>query len=77
MRVKVRCSFGIEVEVPENVDPILYIEENGCPGTGRMGGELERLMELHSTQGTCWACASNGECKIIEDKNESDHQNVD
>lgn len=41
------------------------IEENGCPGTGLVGATLERIMDLHDIEGTCWACALQGDNKIV------------
>lgn len=67
MKVKVRCTFEIEVEVADDVENVHFmIEENSCPGTGVVGAELERLIEAHDIAGTCWACNLQGENKILE-----------
>jgi len=66
--VKVRCTFVIEVEVPDDPEfPVqFYIEENSCPGTGAVWAALRQHMEKHEEAGTCWACALGGENKIVE-----------
>lgn len=65
-RYKVRCTFDIEVEVPDDVEnPEFLLEENSCPGTGIVGAELQRIQEAHDIAGTCWACALQGSNKII------------
>ncbi len=66
MKVKVRCTFEIEVEVDTTPDHVHFvIEEHSCPGTGQVGAELERIIEAHDIAGTCWACALQGTNKII------------
>lgn len=68
MKVRVRCSFDVEVEYPDDtdLDALLFqIEDNGCPGTGQVGSAVEKLIELHESQSTCWACASRGNNKVI------------
>ena len=65
-KVKVRCSYTIEIEVREDLDPIFYAQENGCPGTGAMGAELERIMDEADKENVCWACGpAQGECKVL------------
>jgi len=64
--VSVRVSFVIEVEIPDGVDPIFAVEVNGCAGTGFVGAALQKHMRKHIESSTCWACALDGECKILE-----------
>lgn len=66
MKVLVRCTYLVEVELSDEIDdPHFHIEDNGCPGTREVGAALERMIEDHENAGTCWACASQGENKII------------
>ena len=67
-KLKVRCTFVIEVEVPDDpeYDAVFDIEENHCPGTGLVDSALEAHMFRCDTERICWACALGGECKIIE-----------
>lgn len=71
-KVKVRCTFTIEVEVPiwateeDEYNPYFDIEENHCPGTGIVGGALTRHIEKHEANSTCWACALQGTNEILE-----------
>jgi hypothetical protein len=63
----VRCSFTVEIEVPDEWDldqARFAIEENGCPGTGIVGAKLEEIMEEHRKNSTCWACAAQGTNRI-------------
>lgn len=66
MKVRVRCSFEVEIDVEDDVDPFFYIEDNGCPGTGPVGAAIDELIETASDNNTCWACGRNGENRIIE-----------
>lgn len=63
----VRCTFDLPVEVPESddYDEIFDIEENHCPGTGRVGAVIDALIKEHDENHTCWACAVQGKCEII------------
>lgn len=67
MKLKVQCSFIIEVEVPDesSYDAKFDLEENHCPGTGRVGKALDRHMYVSNAHGICWACALDGKCKIV------------
>jgi hypothetical protein len=66
-RVKVECRFVIEVEIDMPIEELeFYVEENSCPGTGRVGSALEEHMAAHEAASTCWACALQGENKILE-----------
>lgn len=63
--VKVRCSFELTVEIPDDANAEFMIEENGCPATGVVGAALRLLISKHEAAGTCWACAANGKNEII------------
>jgi len=68
MKLRVRCTFEIDVDVPddEDYDAIFDIEDNHCPGTGIVGAALERVMADHEETRTCWACALGGKCQIVD-----------
>lgn len=67
MKLKVKCEFVIEVEVPDDpeFDATFYIEDNNCPGTGIVGAALDAHIAACDSKGTCWACALDGTCKIL------------
>ena len=66
MKVRVLCSFEIEVELDDDCwDPEFVIEENCCPGTGPVGAALYRAMDRDDEKGVCWACNLKGSNKII------------
>lgn len=67
MIVRIRCTFEIDVEIPESARHNLefIIEDNGCPGTGSVGAAVEAMIAHHESQSTCWACACRGENKIL------------
>lgn len=66
--IYVRCTFTIPVEVP--VDPEYNakfdIEENHCPGTGRVVAALDKLREQFDSESVCWACNLDGKNEIID-----------
>lgn len=69
-KIKVQCTFVIEVEVEVPVDFTdhdiqFMIEENSCPGTGQVGKALCKHIDKHLDADTCWACALQGENKIL------------
>lgn len=67
-KVIVQCSFELEVYFPDDMDDEFIrfvVEENGCPGTGTVGGKLEELIEKSHEEGICWACGRNGENKVL------------
>lgn len=68
--IMVRCTFTIPVEVPDDpdYDAGFDIDENHCPGTGRVGAALDAVMAKHAAASTCWACTLNGVCKIVESR---------
>ena len=53
--IHVRCTFVVPVEVPDNpsYDAVFDIEENHCPGTGRVGAAFRRYMDECDEVGTC------------------------
>jgi hypothetical protein len=68
-RVRVRCTFEVVVEVPDEWDAEMIhfdIEDNHCPGTGRVGAALEDAIEGGDASGMCWACGRNGRNEILE-----------
>ena len=66
-RVLVECRFEIWVDMADSdIDPYFDIEENHCPGTGRVGSALDECMERNDEASTCWACALNGSNKILK-----------
>lgn len=68
MIIKVKCTFTIPVEVPDDADYSVKfaIEENGCPGTGVVWAALQDHIEKHDKESTCWACALQGKNEIVE-----------
>lgn len=67
MKFLVRCSYEIEVELPDDChDPQFVIEENSCPGTGAVGAALYSIMDRDQEKGVCWACNLKGENKIVK-----------
>ncbi|HOA00874.1 MAG TPA: hypothetical protein PKI27_01050 [Dermatophilaceae bacterium] len=67
MKVKVRCSYTIEVEVPDDVDYDVQfdIEENHCPGTGVVGAALDAHREACDAKHVCWACMLGGKNEVV------------
>ncbi len=71
MIIKVRCSFVIDVEVPDDdpdYDVEFDIEDNHCPGTGRVGAALDAHIEKCDAEGFCWACNLKGKNEIVRDE---------
>lgn len=66
-RVKVLCSYVVEVELSDEDYERRHfiIEDNGCPGTGSVGAELDKMLEWSKTSGCCWACKASGQNRII------------
>lgn len=67
MKLMVKCSYYIEVEVPDNSNYKYNVEENSCPACGPVGKALLKVQEAASLsfQDSCWACACKGENKIV------------
>lgn len=74
-KVLVKCSYEIEVEVPEEWDDHQIdfdIEENHCPGTGIVGAAFDEHYQKcldyekeHNGAGYCWACCLKGKNEVI------------
>ncbi|MHB9004520.1 MAG: hypothetical protein ACYC6C_10740 [Coriobacteriia bacterium] len=69
-RIKVRCSFVVDVEVPDDPDYDAHfdIEGNHCPGTGVVGAAFDQAYAKAHAGGTCWACALQGKNEIIDSR---------
>lgn len=68
-KVTIECKVIVEIEFEDKYDDNhikFYVEENHCPGTGSMGMKIEEAMEIGEKQQTCWACALQGENKILK-----------
>ena len=65
--ISVKCTFVIPIQVPvdEEYDETFDIEENHCPGTGRVGSALTSHIEEFDKNHMCWACALDGKCEIL------------
>lgn len=69
-KIKVRCTYEIEVEVPDNpsYDAHWDIEENHCPGTGIVGAAFDAHFKACEAKQVCWACTLKGSNEIVETK---------
>ncbi len=67
MKVRVKCVWFVDVEVPDDADydPEFDLVENHCPGTGRVGVALEAAMADGRARGVCWACNGHGTCELV------------
>ncbi len=70
MKVKVKCSYVLEIELPEGYaeDEAMLrfrIEENGCPGTGEVGAAFDKHLD-ETPDNICWACNIQGANEILE-----------
>jgi hypothetical protein len=68
MKIKVRCTFEIEVEIPEGetAESMKFrIEENGCPGTGIVGAAFDQVYADADEGSHCWACNLQGKNEIV------------
>jgi hypothetical protein len=61
----VRCSYELEVTIPDDSDPSWQLEENACPATGAIGAQLEAEMDDADERGVCWACGKNAKTEVI------------
>ena len=69
-KITVKCTIEVPIEVKddyytEDFTPEFDIEENHCPGTGLVGAAIDKIIEEHNKNSTCWACSLNGKCEII------------
>jgi hypothetical protein len=67
MKIKVRCSYTIEVEVSDHpdYDAQFDIEESHCPGTGVVGAAFDAHRARCDAAGVCWACNLGGKNEIV------------
>lgn len=67
MKVKVKCTWTVEVEVPDDpeYDARFDLVENHCPGTGLVGAALDKAMREARAASVCWACNGDGKCEIV------------
>ena len=67
MKINVKCTLTVPVEVPDNPDYSVNfdIEENHCPGTGLVGAAIDKIIKEMNEKGFCWACALGGKCEIV------------
>jgi hypothetical protein len=67
MIVRLKATFYLDVEVPDdpNYNAEFDLVENHCLDTGLPGKALRELMAKHDALGTCWACASGAELRIV------------
>ena len=62
-------TMEIDVDIPLDWDDEttqFIIEENSCPGTGFVGSAFDKNREDLDKKNCCWACALQGENKIID-----------
>lgn len=66
-KIKVKCTFYVEVDVPDAPDynASFDIESNHCPVTGIVGAAVDAVTTAASAAGTCWMCALGGTCEIV------------
>lgn len=71
--VQVEVRFTLPVEVPDKPDYDVDwdIEERQCAGTGPVYAAIKKLMDKHEAAGTCWACAIQAECEVLESTGKS------
>jgi len=65
--ILVQCKVYVQVEYPDDATNEFIkfdVEENHCPGTGRVGAALDELIEQSDKHHICWACP-NGTNEII------------
>ncbi len=66
--ILVKCTFVIPVEVPDESDDyhvVFDIEDNHCPGPGRVWEALSDHIKECDDKGVCWACNLGGENLIV------------
>lgn len=67
--INVEVTFTIPVKVPDDdpkYDVYFDIEENHCPGTGRVGTAIDKHIKDHEKCKSCWACALGAKNKIVD-----------
>jgi hypothetical protein len=67
-RIYVKCTLIVPVDVPDDpeYDAHFDIEENHCPGTGRVGGAINEVMAQAVAEHWCWACQFDGTNEIVD-----------
>lgn len=68
MKVKVKCTLIVTVEMPDyfsEQQARFDIEDNSCPGTHAVGAAIENTIAEHEETSTCWACALKGKNEVI------------
>lgn len=67
MIINVKCEFTIPIEIPDDPEYDMHfdIEDNHCPGTGRVWEALKKHISQCEEAQRCWACALDGTCKIV------------
>lgn len=69
MKVKVRASVVVEIDLPDewNEDQVIYhAEEHDCPGSGQVGRLIEKEIKKCEPASVCWACNLSGENVVLE-----------
>lgn len=69
MKVKVRASVIVEIDLPDEWDKgqiLFHVEMNGCPGVHEVGSKIEEEMTGSKLAGVCWACNLEGDNKVLE-----------
>jgi hypothetical protein len=67
VKVKVRCTVYVDVEVPDHwtADDVAGHFEEACPGTGVIGRMIEDAMADGAKRSVCWACNLHGACEVL------------
>lgn len=66
MKLLVKCTLFVTVEIDDDSDPQFMIEENSCPGTGSVGAAIDAAMEHAKEKSVCWSCNLRGKNQIVE-----------
>jgi len=78
MLIKVKCIIFVNVEIPDDEDPEFTsfdIEENSCPGTGRVFLALRKMVESQLGGNVCLFCPE-GKNEIVKKEGKGDKQEV-
>jgi len=66
--VTVQITAELIVNFPDDIKDStirFIVEENSCPGTDRVGAELENVIKEAREKSVCWACGRNGVNKVL------------
>jgi len=68
MKILVKCTLLVPVEVPDGAgySPSFDIEENNCPGTGKVGAAIQKVKDHCDSHCFCWACNLQGKNEIVD-----------